>query len=36
MEDRWVQRFCDDEGLPYDAPLQALRALPGQMRDEWP
>ena len=36
MEDRWVRRFCDDSGLPYEAPLEALRSLPGQMRDEWP
>ena len=36
MEDRWVRCFCDDEGLPYETPMQALRALPGQMRDEWP
>lgn len=36
MEDRWIRRFCDDHGLPYDAPLQALRALPGRLRDEWP
>ena len=36
MEDRWVQRFCDDHGLPYDAPMRALMALPGQQRDEWP
>ncbi|TNC50095.1 DUF3572 family protein [Rubellimicrobium rubrum] len=36
MEDRWVQRFCDDHSLPYDAPMRALMALPGQQRDEWP
>ena len=36
MEDRWVRRFCDEHGLPYEAPLQALMALPGQMRPEWP
>ena len=36
MEDRWIQRFCDDQGLPYDTPMKALMALPGQQRDEWP
>ena len=36
LEDRWIRRFCDDRGLPYEAPLQALMALPGQMRPEWP
>ena len=36
MEDRWIQRFCDDHDLPYDAPMRALMALPGQQRDEWP
>jgi hypothetical protein len=36
MEDRWIQRFCDEHGLPYDAPMRALMALPGQQRDEWP
>ena len=36
MEDDWIRRFCDAEGLPYDAPMQALMALPGQMRPEWP
>jgi hypothetical protein len=36
MEDRWIRRFCDEVGLPYEAPLQALMSLPGQMRPEWP
>ena len=36
MEDRWIQRFCDDQGLPYDTPMKALMSLPGQQRDEWP
>lgn len=36
LEDRWVRRFCDEAGLSYEAPLQALRALPGRLRDEWP
>jgi hypothetical protein len=36
MEDAWIRRFCDAQGLPYEAPMQALMALPGQMRPEWP
>ncbi len=36
MEDRWIRRFCDDHDLPYDAPMAALMALPGQQRHEWP
>ena len=36
LEDRWIQRFCDDHDLPYDVPLKALMSLPGQQRDEWP
>lgn len=35
-EDRWIRAFCDSEGLPYDAPLRALMALPGGRREEWP
>jgi len=30
MEDRWIQRFCDDHDLSYDTPMKALIALPGQ------
>lgn len=36
MEDRWVTAFCDDAGLPYEAPMRALMALPGGRRGEWP
>ena len=36
MEDRWIRQFCDAQGLPYDTPMKALMALPGQQRDEWP
>lgn len=35
-EDRWVQGFCDAEGLPYDAPMRALAALPGGRHESWP
>ena len=36
QDDAWVTRFCDSEGLPYEAPLRALHALPGGRREEWP
>jgi hypothetical protein len=36
QEDRWVVGFCDAEGIAYTQPLQALAALPGGRRDEWP
>jgi hypothetical protein len=36
QDDAWVTEFCDAEGLPYDAPLRALQALPGGRREEWP
>jgi len=36
QEDRWVMAFCDAHGLPYEAPMQALVALPGGRRHEWP
>ncbi|WP_210526999.1 DUF3572 domain-containing protein [Rubellimicrobium arenae] len=36
MEDRWIRRFCDDQGLAYEEPMRALMALPGQQRSEWP
>ena len=35
MDDAWVRRFCDAEGLPYGAPLAALRALPGGDEMNW-
>ena len=35
-EDARVTAFCDAEGLPYDAPLRALHALPGRRGEEWP
>lgn len=34
-EDRWVMRFCDHVGLPYDAPLRARHALPGSELVHW-
>jgi hypothetical protein len=36
MEDRWIRRFCDEAGLGYEVPMQALMALGGLQRDEWP
>lgn len=35
MDDAWVMRFCDDHGLPYDAPSRALASLPGQALPHW-
>ncbi|WP_226780491.1 DUF3572 domain-containing protein [Oceaniglobus trochenteri] len=35
MDDAWVVRFCDDAGLPYDAPMQARHALPGGGQVHW-
>lgn len=35
MDDAWITQFCDDAGLPYDAPLQARRALPGGHEVSW-
>lgn len=36
QDDAWVTGFCDSAGLPYDAPMRALHALPGGRREEWP
>jgi hypothetical protein len=35
MDDAWVKQFCDAEGLGYDAPMQARRALPGGEEINW-
>lgn len=35
MDDRQVIAFCDDEGLPYTAPLSARAALPGGAEPDW-
>lgn len=35
QDDRWVIAFCDAEGLPYDAPMAARRALPGGEAVHW-
>jgi hypothetical protein len=35
MDDRWVMAFCDSENLPYDAPLSARQALPGNENIHW-
>lgn len=34
-DDRTVRAFCDAEGLPYDAPLAARRAIPGGEETHW-
>ncbi|MFP5479964.1 MAG: DUF3572 domain-containing protein [Alphaproteobacteria bacterium] len=33
MDDRWVVAFCDGQGLPYTAPMQARAALGGT--EDW-
>ena len=35
MDDAWVVAFCDQEGIPYDRPLQARAALPGGAEVHW-
>lgn len=35
MEDAWVIGFCDAQGLPYTAPMQARAALPGGPGPHW-
>ncbi len=35
MDDAWVVRFCDAQGLAYDAPMRARAALPGGAQVHW-
>lgn len=35
QNDAWVVAFCDAEGLAYDQPLAARRALPGGAEMNW-
>lgn len=35
MNDDWIVAFCDAEGLGYEAPIQARRALPGGSQVHW-
>ncbi len=35
MDDAWIRQFCDSEGLGYEAPMQARRALPGGEDINW-
>lgn len=35
MDDAWVTAFCEAEGLPYETPLAARRALPGGGEVHW-
>ncbi|MCP5087199.1 MAG: DUF3572 domain-containing protein [Rhodobacteraceae bacterium] len=34
-DDARVMAFCDDEGLAYEIPMQALSGLPGQDLRNW-
>lgn len=35
MDDAWVVRFCDENGLKYEDPLRARYALPGAQSVHW-
>lgn len=35
MDDEWVRRFCDAEGLRYELPMQARQCLPGGQQVHW-
>lgn len=35
MDDAWVIRFCDDNGLAYEEPAKARMALPGGEQVHW-
>lgn len=35
MDDAWVIRFCDANGLDYTAPQMARQALPGGAQLHW-
>ncbi|MDA5094118.1 DUF3572 domain-containing protein [Aliiroseovarius sp. KMU-50] len=35
MDDIWVKQFCDENALPYDAPMTARQALPGGGQVNW-
>ncbi|MCP3969542.1 MAG: DUF3572 domain-containing protein [Rhodobacteraceae bacterium] len=35
MDDAWIVAFCDSEGLPYEAPMQARQCLPGGAQMHW-
>ncbi|TNJ41825.1 DUF3572 domain-containing protein [Phaeobacter sp. B1627] len=35
MDDAWVMAFCDLEGLPYSALVEARAALPGGEQVHW-
>lgn len=35
MDDAWVQAFCDQADVPYDAPMTARSALPGGETPNW-
>ncbi|RMD94204.1 MAG: DUF3572 family protein [Alphaproteobacteria bacterium] len=35
MDDAWITAFCDAEGLGYDMPARARRALPGGAEINW-
>jgi len=35
QDDAWIIAFCDAQGLPYTAPMQARAFLPGGQATHW-
>jgi hypothetical protein len=35
MDDAWVVRFCDAQGMKYETPMMARAALPGGAQMSW-
>lgn len=35
MDDAWIAKFCDEQELTYDTPMQARAALPGGGQVHW-
>ena len=35
MDDAWIMAFCNETGLPYEAPMQARQSLPGGGDVHW-
>jgi hypothetical protein len=35
LDDAWIIAFCESQGLPPEAPMQARQALPGGAQVHW-
>ena len=35
MDDAWIRKFCDEQDLAYDVPMQARAMLPGGGQVHW-